>query len=72
MRTLPVPDPGVADDRSPGRLLWWLARHQWHTMLGGMAFGIVWMSYQAVMPAVLGRAIDRGVADKDQQQLLLR
>ena len=36
-----------------------------------MAFGIVWMSCQAVMPAVLGRAIDRGVADKDQQQLLL-
>ena len=36
-----------------------------------MAFGIVWMSCQAVMPAVLGRAIDRGVADRDQQQLLL-
>ena len=29
------------------------------------------MSCQAVMPAVLGRAIDRGVAAKDQQQLLL-
>ena len=30
-----------------------------------MLFGIVWMSCQAVMPAVIGRAIDRGVAAKD-------
>ena len=37
---------------------------------GGMAFGIVWMSCQAVMPAVLGRAIDRGVADRDQRELV--
>jgi ABC-type multidrug transport system fused ATPase/permease subunit len=44
---------------------------QRRTLLGGMAFGIVWMSCQAVMPAVLGRAIDRGVAEKDARQLLL-
>lgn len=36
-----------------------------------MFFGIIWMSCQAVMPAVLGRAIDRGVAAKDQDQLVL-
>ena len=30
-----------------------------------MLFGIVWMSAQAVMPAVIGRAIDRGVAAED-------
>ena len=71
MRVLPVPDPGVADHRSPGRFLWWLARGQKATLLGGMVFGIVWMSCQAVMPAVLGRAIDRGVAARDQDQLLL-
>ncbi len=47
-----------------------MARGQWHTLLGGMAFGIVWMSSQAVMPAVIGRAIDRGVADKDGSALL--
>lgn len=70
MRSLPVPDPGVADHGSPGRFLWWLARGQARTLLGGMLFGIVWMSCQAVMPAVLGRAIDRGVAARDQQQLL--
>ncbi|HXH77039.1 ABC transporter ATP-binding protein [Nocardioides sp.] len=71
MRQLPVPDPGIADHRSPGRFLWWLAMGQRRTLLGGMTFGILWMSCQAVLPAVLGRAIDRGVADRDQEQLLL-
>nr|WP_202387821.1 ABC transporter ATP-binding protein [Nocardioides flavescens] len=47
----------------------WLARHQWQTLAGGMAFGIVWMSCQAVMPAVIGRAIDRGVAGRDGSAL---
>src|SRR4051794_16363391 len=35
-----------------------------------MFFGIVWMSAQAVMPAVIGRAIDRGVAAKDHRELV--
>ncbi len=52
------------------RFLWWLAQGQRQTLLGGMAFGIVWMSCQAVMPAVIGRAIDRGVSDKDGSALL--
>src|SRR3954453_22576224 len=47
-----------------------MARGQWHTLLGGMLFGIVWMSCQAVMPAVIGLAIDRGVAAKDSSALL--
>jgi ABC-type multidrug transport system fused ATPase/permease subunit len=47
-----------------------MARGQWHTLLGGMAFGVVWMSCQAVMPAVIGRAIDHGVAAKDGSALL--
>lgn len=70
MRLLPLDHPGTADHRSPGRFLWWLARGQWKTLAGGMAFGIVWMSTQAVMPAVIGLAIDRGVADKDGTALL--
>ena len=40
------------------RFLWWLIKGQWHTMVMGMFFGIVWMVSQAVMPAVVGRAID--------------
>jgi ABC-type multidrug transport system fused ATPase/permease subunit len=47
-----------------------MARGQWQTLVGGMCFGIVWMSCQAVMPAVIGRAIDRGVAGKDGSALL--
>jgi ABC-type multidrug transport system fused ATPase/permease subunit len=35
-----------------------------------MCFGIIWMSSQAVMPAVIGRAIDYGIADKDTGELL--
>ena len=70
MRDLPLDDPGVADHRSAGRLLWWLAKGQWHTLLLGMLFGIVWMSAQAVMPAVIGRAIDQGVAAKDSSRLV--
>ena len=36
-----------------------------------MLFGVVWMSTQAVMPAVIGRAIDLGVAAKDTHELLV-
>ena len=70
MRVLPLDHPGVADHRSAGRLLWWLAKGQWRTLVMGMLFGIVWMSTQAVMPAVIGRAIDDGVTARDGQELL--
>ena len=69
MRLLPLDHPGTADHRSSGRFLWWLARMQWATLVGGMSFGIVWMSAQAVVPAVIGRAIDRGIAAKDLDEL---
>ncbi len=68
---LPHDHPGTPDHRSPGRFLRWLAKRQGPTLLGGMFFGIVWMSSQAVLPAVIGRAIDRGVSAKDREQLLL-
>ncbi|HQR28076.1 MAG TPA: ABC transporter transmembrane domain-containing protein, partial [Nocardioides sp.] len=71
MRPLPLDHPGTADHRSPGRLLWWMARGQWRTLVMGMLFGILWMSCQALMPTLLGLAIDRGVAAKDTSQLVL-
>ncbi|WP_372729127.1 ABC transporter ATP-binding protein [Nocardioides sp.] len=70
MRNLPLGHPGTADHRSPGRFLWWLAMGQRRTLAGGMIFGILWMSSQAVMPAVIGRAIDEGIAAKDSSELL--
>ncbi len=70
MRQLPLTDPGRAEVGSPGAFLWWLARGQWHTLGLGMVFGIVWMSSQAVLPAVIGLAIDRGVAAGDTAALV--
>jgi ABC-type multidrug transport system fused ATPase/permease subunit len=70
VRHLPLDHPGTADHRSPGRFLWWLARGQWRPLAGGALFGIVWMSSQAVMPAVIGLAIDRGVAARDRDELV--
>lgn len=61
----------MADTRSPGRFLWWLARGQWRTLVMGMVFGIIWMSSQAVLPALLGRAIDQGVAARDLPALVM-
>lgn len=70
MRKLPLDHPGTADHRSPVRFLLWMAKGQWHTLAMGMMFGILWMCSMAVMPAVIGRAIDHGVAARDSDELL--
>lgn len=62
MRQLPLADPGTPDVRSPGRYLWWVAMGQKATLSGGVFFGVVAMVAQSVMPAIIGRAIDEGVA----------
>jgi ABC-type multidrug transport system fused ATPase/permease subunit len=41
-----------------------------HTMLLGMMYGTIWMVAQAAMPAVIGLAIDQGIAAKDGGALL--
>ncbi|MCW2679404.1 MAG: yheI 1 [Frankiales bacterium] len=69
MQPLPFADPGPADLRSPTRFLLRVARLQGRTVLGGMFFGVLWMSCQAVVPFVLGRAIDEGVAARDADAL---
>ncbi|WP_329003297.1 ABC transporter ATP-binding protein/permease [Kribbella sp. NBC_00709] len=70
MRQLPLADPGVPQHRSPARYLWWVAGGQASTLAGGMAFGILWMGAQAFIPAILGRAIDEGIAAQDGERLL--
>jgi ABC-type multidrug transport system fused ATPase/permease subunit len=70
MLSLPVSDPGEPDCRTATRYLWWLVRQQWRTVTFGIAMGSVWMVSQALMPAVLGRAIQQGVSDGDRRALV--
>jgi ABC-type multidrug transport system fused ATPase/permease subunit len=70
MRSFPVADPGTPDHRSPMRYLLWTARSQAATMAGGVAFGVVWMVTQALMPATIGKAIDGGLAGGHVRDLL--
>lgn len=70
VRKLPLDHPGTADHRSPGRFLWWLMKGQWRTITGGMFFGVVWMCCSAVMPAIIGKAIDAGITAEDTGLLL--
>ncbi|ONI71408.1 multidrug ABC transporter permease [Kribbella sp. ALI-6-A] len=70
MKQLPVADPGTPDHRSAARYLLWVARGQKVTLLGGTAFGMLWMGAQAFVPAILGKAIDEGVAGGDTDRLL--
>ncbi len=64
-------DPEDAPPAHPDRLILWLARRQWRTLLGGVLFGIPWMLTIALTPAAIGRAVDDGLVAKDERALLL-
>jgi hypothetical protein len=70
MRVLPFADPGEPDLRSPGRFLVWVGRGQVRTLVGGMAFGVVWMVAMALTPAAVGEAIDSGIRPHDLHRLV--
>ena len=65
MRAFPYPDPGAPDLRSPTRYLLWLASKQKATLAAGALLGAVWMVAQALMPFILGRALDSGILAGD-------
>lgn len=69
MQPLPLADPGAPDLRSPLRYLLRITWLQRWTVLGGMALGIVWMGAQALVPYVLGRVVDEGIAGRDEDAL---
>jgi ABC-type multidrug transport system fused ATPase/permease subunit len=69
VRKLPLDHPGTADARSPWRFLWWTLKGQWQTVSVAMLFGIIWMTCSAVVPAVIGKAIDSGVTGRDSGEL---
>jgi ABC-type multidrug transport system fused ATPase/permease subunit len=70
MRELPLGHPGTPDLRSPTRFLLWVARGQLGTLALGVVYGVAWMGALAVVPALVGRAIDSGVAEGDTAGLL--
>lgn len=70
MQTLPPTNPGEPDPRSPGRFLLRVVRLQRWTLLGGAACGSVWLAAQAVLPFVVGRAVDRGLVAGNTPALL--
>ena len=70
MKQLPFSDPGLPDTRSATRFLLWIGRQQLGTLALGMAFGVVWMLSQALLPYALGRAVDDGLAAGDNGALL--
>jgi len=71
MPSLPVADPGNPDHRSASRYLGWLVRSSWPTITVAILFAILWMMCQAVVPAVVGKAIDAGVTARDPRALLI-
>jgi ABC-type multidrug transport system fused ATPase/permease subunit len=52
------------------RYLFWLARNQRSTIIGGMAFGILWMVSQALLPAAVGHTIDAGITTRNAHELV--
>jgi ABC-type multidrug transport system fused ATPase/permease subunit len=69
MISFPLADPGRPDTRSTTAFMWWVARAQWRTILPGVACGVTWMVALALVPAALGRGIDRGIVAGDLAQL---
>jgi len=47
----------------------WIWRDQWRSQLLGMCWGIIWMLSLALMPAVIGRAVDRGLVHRSASGL---
>lgn len=70
MRALPLADPGRPDLRSPARFLLRVLRLQRRTALAGVAYGVLWMVAQALVPGALGRAVDDGLRRGDTGALL--
>ncbi len=69
MRPLPPEEPGTPDHRTPTRFLVWTARRTWRSVAGAIALAVLWFVGQALMPAVVGKAID-ALAGRDPDALL--
>ena len=63
-------DADAAPPHDADRLLLWLARRQWRTLLGGVLLGVPWMLSIALVPAAIGRAVDEGLVAHDAGALV--
>ncbi|HSF98320.1 MAG TPA: ABC transporter ATP-binding protein [Ornithinibacter sp.] len=63
-------DPDADPPLDADRLILWLARHQWRTLLGGVLFGVPWMVSIALVPAAIGKAVDDGLVARDPHALV--
>nr|WP_209068119.1 ABC transporter ATP-binding protein [Arthrobacter pigmenti] len=71
VRSYPYPDPGPPDLRTPTRYLLWLASKQKGTLAAAVVLETLLMVAQAVVPFVLGRAIDDGIIAGNTDTLLM-
>ena len=62
--------PDAAPPQDADRLILWLARHQWRTLVGGVLFGVPWMLSIALVPAAIGKAVDDGLVARDPRALV--
>lgn len=62
--------PPAAPTTTPGAFLTWGARLQWRTLVGGLVFGVIWMTAIALVPWAIGRGLDAGVVHDDPGALL--
>ncbi|MEU6083078.1 ABC transporter ATP-binding protein [Streptomyces sp. NPDC047108] len=70
IRDLPYPDPGVPDARSGPRFLVWLGRSQWRGQLKALLWGTLHMAGVALLPVVVGLAV-QAVVDGSGSRLAL-
>ncbi|WP_028280931.1 ABC transporter ATP-binding protein [Arthrobacter sp. H5] len=71
MRSYPYPDPGAPRLTSPAGYLLWLASKQKATLAAAVVLESALMVAQALVPFVLGKAIDDGVIAGDFNALLM-
>lgn len=69
MRVLPQP-PGTPDHRSADRYLLWLAREEWPSITWASVTCSVYTLSGVLVSALLGAALDSGLADGDTRSLL--
>lgn len=70
MQILPDADPGAPDRRSPVRYLAWLVRRGRRSVYVAIVLAVLWMACQALVPAMVGKAID-AATERSGRRLLL-